>query len=76
VQCYVHIAALKTYGPKVIHEAPLLHCMSMVLAHRDLASTIHFRNGAESGQTRTDANDPQETPQAPFDFAMAVPVRS
>jgi hypothetical protein len=26
-----------------------------VLAHRDLASRIHVRNAAESGQTRTDA---------------------
>src|SRR5262245_33550479 len=31
------------------------------LAHRDLASRIHFRNGAESGQIRTDANDPKLT---------------
>jgi len=31
------------------------------MAHRDLASRIHVRNAAESGQTRTDANDPQPT---------------
>jgi len=31
------------------------------MAHRDLASTIHFRNGAESGHTRTGANDPKPT---------------
>jgi hypothetical protein len=30
----------------------------LVLAHRDHASRIHVRNAAESGQTRTDANDP------------------
>jgi len=30
-----------------------------LLAHRDLASTIHFRNGAESGHRRADANDPK-----------------
>jgi hypothetical protein len=27
------------------------------MAHRDLASRIHACNAAESGQTRTDAND-------------------
>ena len=27
------------------------------MAHRDLASRIHVRNAAESGQTRTDVND-------------------
>jgi hypothetical protein len=31
------------------------------MAHRDLASRIHVRNAAESGQTRTDVNDPQQT---------------
>jgi hypothetical protein len=30
-------------------------------AHRDLASRIHVRNAAESGQTRTDANAPTRT---------------
>src|SRR5882762_4382710 len=29
--------------------------------HRDLASRIHVRNAAESGQTRTDANDPKQS---------------
>jgi hypothetical protein len=33
--------------------------MSQLLAHRDLASRIHVRNAAESGQTRTDVNDPE-----------------
>jgi hypothetical protein len=28
------------------------------MTHRDLASRIHVRRAAESGQTRTDANDP------------------
>jgi hypothetical protein len=32
--------------------------MSPVVAHRDLASRIHVCNAAESGQTRTDVNDP------------------
>jgi len=32
--------------------------MSPVVAHRDVASRIRVRNAAESGQTRTDANDP------------------
>src|SRR5262245_32282977 len=31
------------------------------MAHRDLASRIHVRNAAESGQIRTDANDPELT---------------
>ena len=31
------------------------------LAHRDLASRIHVRNAAESGQTGTDVNDPMQT---------------
>jgi len=30
------------------------------MAHRDLASRIHVRNVAESGQTRTDVNDTAE----------------
>jgi len=34
------------------------------MAHRDLASRIHFRNVAESGQTRIDANDPELTSAA------------
>jgi len=33
-------------------------------AHRDLASRIHVRNGAERGQTRTDVNDPKATSSA------------
>ena len=32
-----------------------------LVAHRDLASKNHVRNAAESGQTRTDANDPKAT---------------
>jgi hypothetical protein len=36
--------------------------LRLLLAHRDLASRIHVRNAAESGQTRTDANDPEPTP--------------
>ena len=39
----------------------MLHCMSPVLAHRDLATRIHVRNGAKTRQTRTDANDPHPT---------------
>jgi len=39
-------------------------------AHRDLASRMHVRNGAESGQIRTDANDPSETCAA-LDFRSA-----
>src|SRR5262249_32451128 len=31
--------------------------VSPFMAHRDLASRIHVGNAAESGQTRTDAND-------------------
>ena len=32
-----------------------------LLAHRDLASRIYVRNAAESGQTRTDADDPERS---------------
>src|SRR4029453_5940799 len=32
------------------------------LAHHDLASRIHVGNAAESGKTRTNANNPQQTP--------------
>jgi hypothetical protein len=32
--------------------------MSPVVAHRDLASRIHVRSAAESGQARTDVNEP------------------
>ena len=31
------------------------------MAHRDLASRIPVRNAAESGQSRTDAKDPERT---------------
>ena len=33
----------------------------LLLAHRDLASRIHIRNAAQSGQARTDANDPNRS---------------
>jgi hypothetical protein len=33
----------------------------LLVAHRDLASRIHGRNAPESGQTRTDGNDPTRT---------------
>jgi hypothetical protein len=32
-----------------------------LVAHRDLTSTIHVRNAAESGQTRTDVNDSERS---------------
>jgi hypothetical protein len=33
--------------------------VTSVVGNRDLASRIHVRNAAESGQTRTDVNDPK-----------------
>ena len=38
-----------------------------LLAHRDLASRIHVRNAPESGQTRTDVNDPRAEVAAALD---------
>src|SRR5262245_41569188 len=41
------------------------HVLTPVMAYRDLSSRIHFRNAAESEQTRTDANDPHQTSWVP-----------
>src|ERR1700704_3958388 len=63
---------------------PRLHFVAVhesLFAHRDLATRIHLRNAAESGQTRTDANDPTvmwtrvlvgraEAPNPDRDFAI------
>jgi hypothetical protein len=40
-----------------LHEATV----ATLMTHRDLASRIHVRNAAGSGQTRTDANDPERS---------------
>jgi hypothetical protein len=37
------------------------------MAHRDLASRIHVRNAPESGQARTDVNDPRAEVAAALD---------